>query len=246
MKNLDLNALLQIFIENTGNSIHKWIHYFDVYNNAFFKYRNKKVKMLEIGVQNGGSTRMWKEYFGPDVEIVCVDIDPACRELESEGFEVWIGDQASNDFWSRLKSKHKSFDIILDDGGHKMNQQIVTFEALFPILSDGGVYLCEDVHTSYFPSFGGGLKNKESFIEYAKNLVDEMHGWWYKPISVINGSEQYLMNNLKSVQFFDSIVVIEKKKKMQPISYSRGLEGHINNPVSITYHQMRRLLGVPD
>lgn len=65
-----------------------------------------------------------------------------------------------------------SFDLILDDGGHTMNQQIVSIETLFKYLKKDGIYLVKDCHTSYWSSYGGGLKNTNSFIEYSKNLIN--------------------------------------------------------------------------
>lgn len=238
------NPLFNIFFENTGNSIHKWIDYFAVYHRFFSPFRGKKIKVLEIGVQNGGSTRMWKKYFGDLAEIVCVDIDPACKELEAEGFEVWIGDQGSKVFWDDFKMVHNVFDIIIEDGGHHMSQQIQTFESLFPIVIEGGIFLCEDTHTSYMPSFGGGLKQQGSFVEYTKNLIDKMHGWYYKPLGEIEND--LLLNCIYSINYFDSIVVVEKRKKLPPVAYARGSAGHITNPLLTTYVDLRRAVGISD
>lgn len=237
------NPLFDIFFNNAGNSIHKWVDYFDVYHKTFSRFIDKKIRLLEIGVQNGGSTRMWKKYFGDQVEIVCVDIDPACKELEKDGFDVWIGDQESFEFWNELKSKYDSFDIVIDDGGHTMSQQINTFESLFPILNDNGVYLCEDTCTSYFECFGGGLNNEKSFIEYSKKLVDEIHGWWFKKQDELE-SNYLILESLNSIEFYDSIIVFNKRRRNPPVSYSRGLIGHIKNPVSLTYQDLRKMYGI--
>lgn len=218
------NPLLTFFIENAGTAIDKWLHYFHIYHKTFNQYRVMELSILEIGVQNGGSTRMWQNYFGDHAKIVCVDIDPGCKKLEQEGFEVWIGDQESVEFWDNFKKSHTSFDIIIEDGGHGMRQQINTFEALFPIINDGGVYLCEDTHTSYFPILDdAGVNNPKSFIEYSKRLVDQMHGWYYKPISQLTHNDLILMN-LDSVAFYDSIVVFEKKAKNPPSCLIRGID----------------------
>jgi hypothetical protein len=215
------NPLLDYFVANGGRSIHKWLHYFEIYHRCFERYRSRSgIKFLEIGVQNGGSTHMWREYFSKDARIIGMDIDPACREMEKDGFEIWIGDQASRDFWTNFKQKHSSLDIILDDGGHTMEQQLVAFQELFPILSDGGIYLCEDTHSSYLSSFQGGLRRQGTFIEAVKNMIDHLHSWYYQSDEEINNN--YLTNYLYSIQVFDSIVVFEKRRKTQPLCIMTG------------------------
>ena len=96
------NPLLQDFIKNGGRSIHKWIDYFEVYHRAFSSYRGKEITFLEIGVQNGGSLHMWRRYLGPQARIIGIDVDPNCKALEQDGFEIWIGDQENSDFWNKF------------------------------------------------------------------------------------------------------------------------------------------------
>ncbi len=222
------NPLLDYFINNNGKSIYKWLHYFEIYHRCFERYRRRpELKFLEIGVLNGGSTHMWRDYFSKDAHIIGMDIDPACREMEKDGFEIWIGDQANREFWAGFKQKHTTLDIVLDDGGHTMEQQLTTFQELFPILSDGGLYMCEDTHTSYVTSFRGGLKREGTFLEYVKNMIDELHAWYHKSDEEI--SSGYLANYLYSVQVFDSIVVIEKRRKAQPFCVMIGNDQRVGH-----------------
>jgi hypothetical protein len=236
--------LLDDFISNSSNSVLKWLGYFDIYHRMFQKYRGQPITFVEIGVQNGGSTKMWSRYFGPSAKIIGVDVDPNCKALEEDGFEIWIGDQADPEFWQEFTKKHPVIDIVLDDGGHTMLQQISTFNALFPVLSDGGVYLCEDTHTSYFPFHGGGLRKPGTFHEYVKVLIDEMHAWYSAPLDEL--SEAYIAHNLYSISIFDSIVALEKRLKNPPLALARGYDGHIQNPSVLTHIDMRRAYGVPD
>lgn len=238
------NPLLDDFMSNSGRCIHKWVDYFDVYHRAFQKYRGKPITFLEIGVQNGGSTKMWSRYFGPSAKIIGVDIDPNCRSLESEGYEIWIGDQADPEFWREFKAKHAEIDIVLDDGGHTMQQQINTFEALFPILKNNGTYLCEDTHTSYFQTHGGGHKKPGTFHEYVKNLVDEMHAWYFAPSDKL--ADAYIARNLYAISVFDSIVVLEKRLKNEPLALVRGYDGHSTPPRIMGLRDIRRFGGVSD
>lgn len=241
MKN---NQLLASFISKSDRMIYKWIDYFEIYERAFSPYREKSITFLEIGIQNGGSLQMWREFFGPQAKIIGIDVNPACKSLEAEGFEVWIGDQADPNFWTEFKSKNPRIDLVLDDGGHTMEQQIVTFQSLFPILSNRGTYVCEDTHTSYFPSHGGGLKNQGSFHEYLKTMLDEMHAWYYSPLHEIQNS--YIANNLYSIAIYDSIVVMEKRKKNPPIALARGFDGDVKNPLFMSHIELRHAFGMPD
>ncbi len=148
------------FIHNKSNAIHKWYMYFDAYERHFSRFRGKDVNILEIGVQNGGSARMWKHYFthgypNAKVNIYGVDIDPRCKDFEEDGIQIFIGSQEDKKFWRDLKRKIPKVDILIDDGGHTMKQQIVTFEEMYDFVKDDGVYLCEDLHTSYWKSYGG-------------------------------------------------------------------------------------------
>jgi cephalosporin hydroxylase len=237
------NPLLDYFINNSDRVIHKWLSYFDVYHRHLHGYRNKQIKFLEIGMQNGGSTQMWRNYFGSNATIIGVDIDEKCRELEKEGFEVWIGDQENLTFWEQFKIKHSSLDVVLDDGGHTMKQQINTFISLFPILNEGGIFICEDTHSSYFPDLGGGLKQEGTFHEYVKGLMDEMHAWYFQKISTLPSN--YFANNLYAIHVYESLIIFEKRKKTMPMALHTGSIGFINhNQALLTYKDLRASFNV--
>jgi hypothetical protein len=128
-----------------GPGIWKWNHYFDIYDRHFGRFRNREVRVLEVGIYSGGSLEMWKSYFGPRCRIFGVDIQPACRAYEDDSVRVFIGDQGDREFWARFRSEVPSLDIVIDDGSHLPEHQIATFEELLPHLRPGGVYLCEDI-----------------------------------------------------------------------------------------------------
>lgn len=81
-----MNNLGKYFKENNGNLIHKWVHYFDIYERHFSRFRNRKMTILEIGVYQGGSLQMWKNYFGPQAEIYGVDSILIARILRKSGY----------------------------------------------------------------------------------------------------------------------------------------------------------------
>lgn len=214
-----MNDLEKYFYNNSENLIHKWKHYFEIYDKYFSKYKNKDLNILEIGVFQGGSLKMWKEYFGNNVKIYGVDINPACKSLEQEGIEIIIGSQEDRQFLQKLKSQLPPIDILIDDGGHTMKQQIITFEVLFDVVKDDGLYICEDLHTSYWYDYEGGYKRKTSFIEYSKNFIDYLHAWHSRERSFkINN----FTKSVHSIHYYDSMIVIEKRKISHPEDLTTG------------------------
>jgi hypothetical protein len=214
-----MNDLENIFRNHSGRLIHKWTHYFEIYDRYFSKYRNTPVIILEIGVSQGGSLQMWKSYFGKNAVIYGVDIDPRCKDLEEENVHIFIGSQSDRKFLRTLKSSIPKVDILIDDGGHTMPQQIITFKELYDHVKDDGIYLCEDTHTSYWHRYGGGVRRFSSFMEYSKRLIDDLHAfhseqWSLKPSAFTTSAQ--------AVHFYDSIVVIEKKKRSAPTHEKSG------------------------
>jgi cephalosporin hydroxylase len=208
-----MNDLEYYFKHNDKRIIHKWSHYFDIYERHFSRFKNKEIVILEIGVSNGGSLQMWKNYFGANTKVYGIDINPMCKELEEENIEIFIGSQSDRNFLKTVKNQIPPIDILIDDGGHTMNQQIVSYEELFDHVKSDGVYLCEDIHTSYKLKFGGGYKRRGSFIEYSKNFIDYLHAYHsnQKALRADNFTK-----SVDSIHYYDSIIVIEKKQKVRP------------------------------
>jgi len=214
-----MNDLEKYFTENTGRLIHKWQHYFEIYDRHFERFRNTDVCVLEFGVSQGGSLRMWKEYFGPNAKIYGVDINPHCKELEEERIKIFIGDQEDRTFLRSLVNAVPRIDILIDDGGHTMKQQINTFEELFAHIDVNGVYLCEDMHTAYWRSYGGGHRRKGSFIEYSKAFIDYINAWHsgQRSLRVTDFTK-----SVHSLHYYDSVLVIEKRKMDKPFHLKTG------------------------
>jgi len=163
---------------------------------------------------------MWKHYFGPQARIYGVDVNPRCREFEDAQTEILIGDQEDRAFLKRLKRTIPRLDIVIDDGGHTMKQQIVTFEELFPHVSDRGLYLCEDTSTSYWRYFGGGYKRKGTFVEFSKDLVDSINAWFSKDDArlAVNSYTEWI----QSLHFYAGILVVEKQATERPVEVETG------------------------
>lgn len=198
--------LMKFWLFEKHRIIHKWAHYFQIYEKWFSPYRGKEIIFVEIGVQHGGSAQMWKHYFGKDAQIIGVDIDPRCKQFEEEQISVEIGSQEDPNFWQAFREKYPRVDILLDDGGHTMNQQIVTFQEMFPHIKDGGLYMCEDCHTSYWGDYAGGLNKRGTFIEFSKMLIDELNAFQTREAL----QPTYRTLNMGGIHFYDSVVVVEK------------------------------------
>lgn len=216
------NTLRDLFYQHGGRLIHKWDHYFEIYEKYFSKYRGQKLNILEIGISHGGSIQLWKKYFGDQVHIYAIDINPQCRQFADEDTTIFIGSQSDPEFLNEVIRQLPELDIIIDDGGHTMLQQKVSFEMLYLKVTEGGIYLVEDTHTSYWREFHGGLKNPGSFIEYSKNLVDSLYE------DHMDKKDKLIINDITKhinvISFYDSVVVFEKQKRQKAFHIRKGEE----------------------
>lgn len=154
-------------------------HYLPLYAGYFEPVRFAVKRVLEIGVNRGGSVKMWQEYF-PNAEIIGVDCKPACAAIAGERIKIFIGSQDDPEFLAQMAREVGNFDIIIDDGGHQMKQQKTSLQTLFTFLCPGGTYVIEDLCTSYRRKWGGGLKNRGSTVNFLKTLVDSVNNRCYK------------------------------------------------------------------
>jgi len=220
-------SLKELFEKGTGGRSHKWHHYFEIYERHFNKFENTKSTYLEIGVGGGGTLDIMREYLGKESRIVGIDIDENLKSYAGDGKEMFIGDQADIGFLTSVVSAAGPFDIIVDDGGHTGDQQITSFLTLFPHLNYGGIYLVEDLHTTFWL----GHQNSRygiNFYDFARGLVEKMSLWnvdirlmqrysvppEQRPPGVqINN---FALTEIFGIHFYDSICVIEKRKIPEP------------------------------
>ncbi len=203
-----MNPLEDFFYRKPHHKMTKWSHYFEIYHRYLRDYRNSPLTMLEIGVWGGGSLQMWKDYFGPECYIIGIDIMEECRKYEEDQIKIYIGSQEDQEFLRQIKQENDEIDIVIDDGGHSMNQQIVSFQELFPHLAENGIYICEDIHTSYWPDFGGGYGKEDTFVDYSKQFIDRLHARYSLSPDL---EPDDLTRFIGAVHYHDSVVVIEKK-----------------------------------
>ena len=141
--------LRDLFLK-TDKPIFKWNHYFEIYEELFSSYRNKEVKILEIGILGGGSLSLWKEYFGDKCKVVGIDIDPTCKKYEDldKNISVYIGSTSDSDFLSKVIESEGYFDIVIDDGAHTNLTVMTAFKQLSKVTNH--IYVVEDTHSLLF------------------------------------------------------------------------------------------------
>lgn len=175
----------------------KYSTYFAVYDELFSRYRNKEITFVEIGILDGGSLFMWRDFFGSKARIIGIDLNPNTKKWEKHGFEIFVGSQSDKNFWEDFIKKVGQIDVVLDDGGHTYTQQIITTEMLLGCIKDGGMLVVEDTHTSYMNGYGS---KRYSFIEYAKKFIDKIN----HRFGSFHSSDSD--NRVWSIQSFESMV----------------------------------------
>jgi hypothetical protein len=210
-------AMLREIFDNLDRHCGKNSHYFDIYEQHFGKFVGKKPVVVEVGICRGGSAEMWQKYFGPGATIVGIDIDPNSfkPEIQTPGCIQVNGSQADPAFWDKFLKEYPQIDVFLDDGSHVCSHQILTLQKVWPHISNGGVYMCEDTHTNYWPEYGGGLKNPSTFLQYAKLVSDTMNKEYYRGLDQHPDNMMFadFYKDLIGMHFYDSVVVMDKNVK---------------------------------
>ena len=157
---------------------------------------------------------MWHDYFGPGAKVFGIDVDVCCKQFEDENTTILIGDQADRNFLASVREHIPHIDILIDDGGHFMQLQIATFEELYPHVQPYGIYLCEDIHTSFIAQYGGGYRREGTFLEYSKGLIDRLYAWYSEDQARFHVDS--LTESAFALHFYDSVLVIEKRPMVPP------------------------------
>lgn len=195
-------------ISDIKHGMRKEPWYYDLYDRHLKDFKNDS-NVFEIGVQTGESLEMWRKVF-PTGNIVGLDIDETCGK--PEGTKVYIGDQCDKATLEKIVNENGDFDVIIDDGGHTMEQQITSFKHLIGHVKQGGIYVIEDLHTSYWPQFDGGYKKQNTTVEFIKDFIDSINHQ-----SVDHPRAGNLRQKLEdiypiyAVHIYPSIIFIEKR-----------------------------------
>ena len=190
----------------TTKNDHKYIEHYDNYLRNF---QHKNINVLEIGIERGDSLRMWRDYFS-NAKICAIDIID--RNISVPNTDVMIGDQSDYKFLKEITDKYGSFDIIIDDGSHHSKHIITTFNYLFDFLNTDGIYVVEDLQTSYQPRFGGNrfnLSKKNTSMNFFKRLTDSIN---YERNDKPFFSKLKFDGYIKSIFFHQNIIFLTKGK----------------------------------
>jgi hypothetical protein len=226
----DAGAYAHLFFRHEGRTVHKWTQYFAAYDAEFGPYRDgfrvrrggecRPLRFLEIGVQHGGSLQLWRKYFGPEAVIYGIDVDPRCAIINDPDLNVRIGSQDDPGFLRSVVTEMGGVDIVLDDGSHVAKHQRASFEILFPLVSDGGLYAVEDTHTSYWRDFGGGYRSARSFLGVTKRLIDDMHTPYHGRAEGLGAEASAWVPRLS---VYDSMVFVHKRRRAEPMVTKKGI-----------------------
>lgn len=167
--------------------------------------------LLEIGGLSGASLRMWEEYF-PSARIVCLDINPEVARHAAERVHVEIGDAGNAAFLTSMAEKYGNPTVVIDDGSHRWDHQRIAFKTLFGKVAPGGVYIIEDLHTSFEPGFAGRddlpvtelLFTLCKYLQLRKGLATAFEATFSK--SVVD-----IAKSIQSITFLSRSCVIRKK-----------------------------------
>lgn len=219
-------AVMDALANQAGADKGSFYHdYTRVYSNYFKELRDKPIRFLEIGIYKGDSVKFWESYFS-QAELHFIDITSQYIEYHSpRSFYHFLDQENIYALQYFARSVGGQFDVIIDDGGHTMMQQINSLIALFPYVKSGGMYIIEDLHTSYWTQFGGSgtMSNPRAdpgtAIHFLKSLIDSVNAVGAKSAKAnFSLAPPYILNNLtfwekevRSMHFFDSICIIFKR-----------------------------------
>ncbi|WP_286161831.1 class I SAM-dependent methyltransferase [Methylobacterium sp. AMS5] len=216
------DAFSKLFYGYDGDHlINKWNHFLPIYSRLFAPFRDgrpdgRPLRFLEIGVYEGGSLDLWRRFFGPSAILYGIDVDPRCAVFDGHAAQVRIGSQADPAFLRSVVEEMGGVDVVLDDGSHVASHQRVSFETLFPLLAQDGLYVAEDLHTSYWRDYEGGYRRRGTFLEMTKAFIDDMHAWYH------DRGAQEIGRSIGAIHVYDSIVAFEKGGGERPFHTTIG------------------------
>jgi hypothetical protein len=206
--------------------MHKWHNYFEIYERLFGRYRGKNPTLLEISAQGGGSLEMWRWYFGDGARIYGIGLDPSARQNEDVATRIFIGDQADRNFLREVRRQIGAADIIIDDGNHLASQQITSFEELYPMLSEDGIYVVEDTHTALWGGRYNDRQDEQTILTFAFKCCARLMEWSGRPenfqqlmtdqnVQLADKVSEFCRTT-KSITFHDSLIVFKRGRRMVP------------------------------
>ena len=218
---LDVNIVDTVFNNHQTDKNSSFHNYNRQYKEYLEKFRYKNIKLLEIGVHNGASLRLYRELFPNATHIVGLDINEYCKQFENldDAIYVDIGDATNKDFIQNLHQKYGGFDIIIDDGSHRNKDIIQTFELLFPLMNDNGLYIVEDSICFKAEQFIDKLY--PNHIEYFTKYLPFLNQWRYDstegvrdhcvdPFKIMKKTSNLFEYSIDKIDFGCSFIAIHK------------------------------------
>ena len=200
----------------------KHTNFFYIYDDLLKKFKDKKITLVEIGIASGGSLFMWREFFKNNARIIGIDFNEGAKKWEKYGFEIHIGNQSDKFFWKNFYNQIGSIDILIDDGGHTNEQQLVTFYNSYNHINEDGILIFEDTHASYLKEFGN--PSKYSFINFCKKIIDLQN-----EKSLKNHDKFNYLKKINKIDFFQGLVAMHINKYKAAKSNSIINDGKIIN-----------------
>ncbi|MEL5849772.1 MAG: hypothetical protein U7M05_10460 [Candidatus Igneacidithiobacillus chanchocoensis] len=234
-------SLADLFAKHEGKVSDKWSLYLTEYDRLFEPYRHQPIALLEIGIQNGGSLEIWAEFFKKAKAIVGCDINPACANLAYDDARLHVVALNANtdDAESRILECSPQFELIIDDGSHRSGDIVHSFSRYFRHVADGGLYIAEDLHCSYWGDYDGGLYQPCSSLAFFKLLADAInHEHWgidsqradlFRDFTSKYGVDtpEEALASVHSVEFLNSICVIRKSRPENNTIGPRRVSGQV-------------------
>ena len=245
-----MKSLANFYKEHKGKVSDKWSLYIDTYEEIFMPYRELPIALLEIGIQNGGSLEIWEKFFPKFEKIIGCDIDPKCALLvyENKNIHVVAGDANSEESKEKILQISNCFEIVIDDGSHFSSDIVKSFFLYFPKIKEGGIFIAEDLHCSYWMQFEGGLYHPHSSLNFFKKLADIVN---YEHWGINKSRADFLksffskydcsideetLSQIHSVEFINSICVVKKssvKKNLLGLRIVAGSQDIVESIINL-------------
>ena len=226
-KIFSFNTLDDLAIKYGTDKSSKWHDFANIYEKYFDKIKTQKLVFMEIGIAQAYSARMFEEYFQNSklyfLDNCPGDVNIGKRVLSNRSKCFLIDAGNKEQLTNFVKSEGELFDIIIDDAGHQMKQQITSFEVLFPYVKSGGVYVIEDLYISYQD---GDIIAKwppkgvvRGTINFLKSLIDDLNSVSIRTTCAgfdncpgdIKKNLSYYQKSIQSIHFYNSICFIFKR-----------------------------------
>jgi hypothetical protein len=217
-----MNTVDEIFLRYNTDKNQRFHNYSRQYEKLFSDFRDKPIRYLELGVFKGESLKAMRDVLGSAKCIVGVDIDSNSKQYENIDSNIFveIGNTNDKDFIDKINQKYGPFDIVLDDGSHRNDDVIKSFEMLFPLLNDNGLYIVEDTITYKAVEYIN--KHYPNHLEYFFKYTMFLNQWRFDssegtkdhcidPFKILKKTTNIFEYSIDRIEYGCSYIAISKK-----------------------------------